>query len=328
VSFRQRFKEAVAALPGVDTVAYAMGAPFGDERVNIGIRVPGDGENEFRRAALNVVGAEYFSVIGLPIVRGRTFTEEEIANAGIPAATRPVVISAATARNLWPDGDPIGQTLLRPAGQDRVITLRVVGVAADAQVSAIGEIAPYYVYEPTSGGQVLLVKSAIDLDATVAGIRAAARTVDPSLAVRVLPLEANIAYLRGLSGTITTLAAGLGGLALALASVGIYGIVSYAVRRRYREMGLRIALGARTRDLFRLLLRQTMRPVVIGAAVGIAAAGFLSSVLSSVLFGVSPVDPVGLGGAALLVLGVAFLAGVLAARPATTADPMTTLRHE
>jgi ABC-type antimicrobial peptide transport system permease subunit len=154
------------------------------------------------------------------------------------------------------------------------------------------------------------------------------RARDPSLAARVLPLEANLAWYRGVSGLVTTLGAGLGVLALVLASVGIYGVVAYSVSRRYREIGIRMALGARALNVLGLILRQTLRPVVVGAVIGIAAAVAASGVLASVLFGVSSTDPVGLVGAALLVLGVALAAGVLAARPATRVDPTATLRHE
>jgi putative ABC transport system permease protein len=103
---------------------------------------------------------------------------------------------------------------------------------------------------------------------------------------------------------------------------------SFAVTARYREIGVRLALGATARNVLTLILRQTMRPVIVGAAIGVVAASAISRILSSVLFGVSPVDPIGLGGAALLVLGVALTAGVMAARPATGADPTVTLRSE
>jgi len=117
-------------------------------------------------------------------------------------------------------------------------------------------------------------------------------------------------------------------LALVLASVGIYGVVAFAVAGRYREIGVRLALGATAWSVLGLVLRQTMRPVVVGAVLGIAGASAISGILSSVLFGVSPADPVGLGGAALLVLGVALAAGVMAARPVTSADPTAALRCE
>jgi len=127
---------------------------------------------------------------------------------------------------------------------------------------------------------------------------------------------------------VTTLFAGLGVLALVLASVGIYGVVSYVVAGRSREIGVRMALGASALVVLVMIVRQTMRPVIGGAAIGVAAASAVSRILSSVLFGVSPADPVGLAGASLLVLGVAMSAGILAARPATRADPTATLRYE
>jgi ABC-type antimicrobial peptide transport system permease subunit len=131
-----------------------------------------------------------------------------------------------------------------------------------------------------------------------------------------------------MSGTVTTLGAGLGILALALAAVGVYAVVSYSVSRRYREIGIRMALGAESYKLMGLILRQTMRPVVIGAVIGLAAGAAMSRILSIVLFGVSPADPIGFGGAALLVVLVALAAGIMAARPATQTELTTALRSE
>ncbi len=317
----RRLGEQVAALPGVTGVAFAMQTPLGEERVGMPIRLPD--ESEARLAEIDRVTPGYFSLLEIPILRGRTFTETEIANAGREGGTRPVVVSASTARNLWGEGDPIGRTLLRGD-----MTLQVVGVAADARLASLRTVDPYYVYEPGGPGGHLLVKSRADFAATAASVREIVQARDPTLAFRVLPLEANVGWWRGLSGIVTTLGAGLGVLALVLASVGIYGVVAYAVSRRYREIGIRVALGAAARDVLGTILLRTMRPVVVGAAVGIAAAVAVTGVLSSVLFGVSPADPVGLGGAVLLVVGVGLGAGVMAARPATRVDPTTTLRHE
>jgi hypothetical protein len=316
---RQRFADEVAALPGVDAVAYATRAPLAGDTARIAIRLPG--ENESRQAEVNDVGPGYFSLLGIPIVRGRTFTDAEITNTRPAAGARPLIVSAATARNLWPGEDPIGRTLL----QDD-ITLQVVGVAADAHVTALGKIDPYYVYGP-GGASALLVRSRVDLGVTASSINAIARALDPALVVRALPLEANVAWWRSVSGIVTTLGMGLGALALALASVGIYGVVAYSVTRRYREIGIRMALGARAHNVLGLVLRRSMRPVVVGALLGLAAAAAVSGILSSVLFGVSPVDPVGLGGSALLVLGVALAASLMAARPPTRAPP-TAIKHK
>ena len=182
-------------------------------------------------------------------------------------------------------------------------------------------------YHPDCVERVLLVKGR-NFAAIASGIRALVRASDPSVAFRVLPLEGNVAWWRGVSGMVTTLGAGLGTLALVLASVGIYGVVSFGVSRRHREIGIRMALGATARNVLGTILRQAMRPVVIGGVIGIVLAIAVSRVLSSVLFGVSPADPLGLGGSALLVICVALAAGMIAARPVTRTDPTATLRYE
>jgi predicted permease len=322
---RRRLMADLEALPGVVAVASADQEPLGDDSAPALFRLPGEDERQSRVGEVIAVSQDYFPVLEVPIVRGRAFTEDEVRNRTAP---RPAILSETTARNLWPGGDPIGRSLVwaRP-GMEAVDTLQVVGVAADAQFNALGQIDPYFVYVPGEGGAVL-VKGRTDVATTVSGIRAAVRAVDPTLLVTVLPLEATLGWSRGISGTVTSLFGGLGVLALVLAAVGIYGVVSYVVAGRYREIGIRLALGATARNVLGMILRQTMRPVVVGAVIGVAAASAVSRVLSSVLFGVSPADPLGLGGAALLVLGVALAAGVMAARPATRADPTATLRHQ
>jgi len=319
---QRRLLENVAAIPGVVEVATVQREPLGDDVGGIRIRLPDQAENESREAEMNVVSAGYFSLVEIPILRGRTFTEAEVSDAQRESGSRPVIVSEATARNFWPGADPIGRALRH--GEN---TLHVVGVAADVQVMTIGHVPPYYVYFPGQGG-LLFFKSRTDLGATMSSVRAAVRALDPGLVVDVLPLESTLGYWRGLSRTVTGIGAGLGILALLLAAVGIYGVVSYSVRKRYREIGIRIALGAGAGIVLRTVLRQTMRPVVIGAVIGAAGATAVSSILSSVLFGVSPADPIALGGGALLVLAVATGAGVIAARPATQADPTTVLRTE
>jgi ABC-type antimicrobial peptide transport system permease subunit len=199
-------------------------------------------------------------------------------------------------------------------------------VSADARVSTLGQIPSDYLYLP--GGEELLIKSRLDYSSLASSVHAIVRSLDPGLVVSVLPLEANLAWWRGLSGTVTTLGAGLSALALVLASIGIYGVVSYSVSRRYREIGIRMALGAGSRGVLGMILRQTMRPVIIGAVFGIAGANLMSGILAGVLFGVSPADPIGIGGAALFVLGLALAAALIAARPAAQADPTTALRYE
>jgi hypothetical protein len=325
----QRLMDDVAALPGVESVAFATQTPLGEARMGTGIHLPGETYEESRAAERDMVTADYFSLLEIPVLRGRTFTPAEIANAYVDGGVRPAIVTETTARNLWGDGDPLGRTLVRQTFADEPgVTLSVVGVIADAQLSVLGRIDPYYVFEPRQPGGELLVRSRSDFDTVAAGLRSIVQARDPSLAFRVLPLEGNLAYFRSLSGIITTLFSALGLLALVLASVGIYGVVAYAVARRYREIGIRMALGAEARNVLGLMLRRTMRPVLVGAVVGIVAAVAVSRALSLVLFGVSPTDPAGLGMSVALVVGVALAAGVIAARPATRTEPTSVLRYE
>jgi predicted permease len=325
--FQRQLLERVSALPGVESAAYALQEPLSSDTSSAPVRLPTSGQDDAPQAVLNTVTPGYFSLVGTPIVSGRNFTDADLANAADVA-----IVSEETARRYWPGQDAIGQTLVMRRFSGDEVALQVIGVARDAQLTWLGQVDPYYLYLPaTTRMQTLLellVKSRADYRTTAAGIEASVRTLDPGLWVRVNPLEANIEWSRNLSRIVTALAASLGALALVLAAVGIYGVVAYFVTRRFREIGIRMALGAKSRNVLGLILRRTMRPVLIGAAVGVGAGAGLSSVLSSVLFGVSPVDPAGLIGAASFVLFVALMAGALASRPATRVDPMVTLRHD
>ncbi|HZI79266.1 MAG TPA: ADOP family duplicated permease, partial [Vicinamibacterales bacterium] len=317
---RNRLMAALRALPAVEAVASSDHKPLGDDMSPVAIRRPGANDGQTRIAELTAVSKDYFSLLELPIVFGRAFTEAEVATRR--PGPRPAIVSVTTARNLWPDRNPIGRTLLTDTPTD---TLRVVGVVADAQLTAVGRIDPYSVYVPGEGA-ALMVKSRGGFAALASGIRGAARTADPTLLVTVLPLEATLGWSRGISATVTSLFGSLGVLALVLAVVGVYGVVAYAVTGRYREIGIRLALGATARGVLAMILRQTMRPVAVGAAIGVVVAAGVSRILSSVLFGISPADVLGLGGAALVVIGAALAAGVMAARPVIHADPTSVLR--
>jgi predicted permease len=323
-AFWQRLLEGIRTLPAAEAAAYAMREPLGDDYGTVPVRLPSEAENQARLAELNWVSAEYFSVVELPLVLGRTFTATEVAEDDATVA----IVSEATARNLWPGADPIGRTLLRRTRSGEDVPVRIVGVVGDAQVSTLGKIDPYFVYLPMRATEKLLVKSRGDYATTAAAIRGVVRALDPGLPAPIYPLAANLDRWQRISGIVTGIAASLGALALALAAVGIFGVVSYFVDRRVREIGIRAAMGARASNVLGLILRRTMRPVGIGAAFGVSGAMAASGVLSSVLFGVSPVDAVGLGSAVLFVLLVAVFAASLASRRAMRLDPMAALRED
>lgn len=322
--FQRQLAERVDALPGVD-VAYAMTTPLYGPSMALMARV--GGQDQWFPLANNVVSPAYFAVTGIPIVRGRAFTEADVTEGG-----RAVIVTESTARRFWPDRDPIGQTIEFPVSNVETVARQVVGIARDTEIERVGEVPSAYAYlPPTANNRArlrLLAKSDLGLAETSRTIRAIAAEIDPALVVRVEALEANLDLWRSVAGLSSTLAAALGFLALVLASVGIYGVVAYAVNRRRREIGIRIALGAKAQSVVALMLKRTMRPVLIGGVIGTATAMGVSQVLSSVLFGVSPVDPVALLGAGFVVAGVAFVAGTLPARRAARIDPSSTLRYE
>jgi predicted permease len=175
----RRFLEEVQAMPGVDGVAYASQTPLGESRSSVRLRLPGQGENEFRFAEIDAVTPSYFAVLELPIVRGRNFTEAESADSRREGGTRTVIVSESTARNFFGDDDPLGRTLL---WEDT--TLEVIGVAADARLGGLGEIDPYYVYVPRYERGEMLVRTQ-DLAATTAGLLALVQARDPGAISRI-----------------------------------------------------------------------------------------------------------------------------------------------
>jgi ABC-type antimicrobial peptide transport system permease subunit len=174
----------------------------------------------------------------------------------------------------------------------------------------------------------MAVRSEAEFARTAEAIRARAAEVDPDLVVNVAPLEENLDFWRSVAGLVTGLSGALGALALVLASIGVYGVVSYAVSRRVREVGIRMVLGATAGEVRGMVLRQSLRPVAVGALVGMVTAAGVSRVLESVLFGVSAWDWSAFVGAPVVLMAVAMLASWVPARRAMRVDPMVTLRYE
>ncbi|HYT68211.1 MAG TPA: ABC transporter permease [Vicinamibacterales bacterium] len=325
VAFQHELLERLGALPGVEAIARAGKAPLSPGRRQTMCRLPG--QQQWQEIDVNPVSPGYFSLIGIPIVRGRTFTTTELLDSPVTA-----IVTEATARRFWPGQEPIGRALVMAVAENKERSVEIVGVAKDAQVTGIADAESSYVYLPAGPtvehGLQLLVQNRTDFAALAAGVRTVARELDPGVVVRVNRLEENLDFWRTVSRLIAALSGSLSLLALALASIGVYGVVSYVVSRRRREVGIRMALGASARDVQHLIIRQTLRPVAVGVLIGIAAAAAASRILQAVLFGVSPFDPVAFIGAPLFLLGIAVAATVLPTREALRVDPITTLRYE
>src|SRR6184192_3299828 len=320
-AFVQGLRERIAALPGVFEVAQAECAPLSHDWSADEFTVPG--RTDKTGIEYNHVSPEYFSVVGIPIVRGRGFTQAEARNDATV-----IIVTESTAQRLWPGQDPLGKTLRAGNGYEAT----VIGVARDAQVSHLGQLNDPYLYYSAGPRDNLrtyvLLRFAGGYPTIAKGIRQAVHALDADVPVDINTVDDYLEVWRIPSRIVAALSTGLSGLALLLGSIGIYGMVSYGVSRCVREIGIRMALGADGADVMNLVLRQAMRPVLIGALVGMIACAVVSQVLSSMLFGVSAHDAIAFISAPLILLVVALGGSYIPARRAMRVDPMVALRYE
>lgn len=323
--FHAQLMARVSSLPNVDVAARSTVTPLSMNTWGTAIKLPGRSDDILIN--FNAITPQYFSLYGIPLVRGRNFTEvEERLNSKV------AIVMESTARKLWPGQDPLGKQFDLQNGPKSSELFEVVGVARDSRTSSLSSVDPYFFYFPLAKdhqlASSLIMHSNGSFATTEMEIMAAVRAIDPAVMVHVKSMEQNVEMYRTPGRLATALSAILGAFALFLASIGIYGVVSYAVSRRVREIGIRMTLGADRREVMSLVLRGAMRPVLIGILLGIAASAGVSSVLTSVLYGISPIDPVAFGGVSLFLAAVALLASYLPARKATRVDPMVALRYE
>jgi hypothetical protein len=266
------------------------------------------------------VSRGFFASVGIPIVRGRDFAPTEMDG-------NFMIVSEAAARTLWPGVDPIGQRV----HSNRDYT--VVGVARDAQVSELGQDHEPFLYMAATDGDALdigtvIVRSTAPQATVAAALRTGALGMDRDLHLKIAPLRDNMHVYLQASQFLAGIAGTLAALALLLASLGVYGTVTFMVARRTREIGIRMALGASAGSVVRFMTAQTMRVVLIAAGIGLVICLGVTRVLERVLFGVSPLDATAFLGVPAFLFGVALLASYIPARRAARVDPLIALRAE
>jgi macrolide transport system ATP-binding/permease protein len=336
--YYQTMLERISALPGVESVSLSNRAPLDISTPTLGAQIEGHfpppGKENIPLSFYRITPG-YFQTMKISLVKGRDLTARD--NERSP---RVAIINETLARQFWPTEEVIGKRFRVAAQSVRIAgeintegEVEIIGVAKDSKYRTLGEDPTPLVYLPFwqnyNDGMALLVRSAgapkqmirtvqgelLLLDKQPQGFFA--RTMHEHMAVVLAPGKI-AATLFGLSGL----------LALLLASIGLYGVISYSVRQRIQEMGIRMALGARPSDIFKMVVGQGLRIALVGIAVGLAAALALTRFLSSLLFAVSATDPVTFGAASLLLVVVALLACYLPARRATKVDPLVALRYE
>jgi predicted permease len=316
------------AVPGVRDVAFAELAPLSGS--NMETQVAPDGmtivdRNAAPKTYFNVVGGSYFSTLGIRMVRGRDFGV-----GGAASSNAVVVVNETAAGRWWPGADPIGKRL-RWGGPDGA-PLEVIGVARDAKYNSYGEDPTSFVYLPLSQQYRSQMIAHVRVSGGLALARSliqAVRSADPSLAAPALePLSGAIALALLPARLGAGLAAAFGAVALLLAASGIYGVISYMVAGRAREIGIRSALGAPRSAIVGLVVRDGLRSVVIGVGIGLGLAIAVAAVLSRALYGVAATSPAMLLGAPGTLLSIALVACWIPARRAANVDPTVAMRSE
>jgi predicted permease len=317
----------VRALPGVQGAALAVMLPLGGGGLGLGgISVAGREAPDPRRGwdvDWNVVTPGYFATLGIPLVRGRDFSTVDRTGGGDVA-----ILNEAFAAALYPGEDPVGRTL---TNDDRTIT--VIGVARNAKYRTLGEAQRNFIYVPLGqrylGRTNVLIKMSPAAMAPGAAVRRIVAGVDPALPIlreQALSEQAAVALLPQRIALFVS--GGLGVVALLLALLGIYGVTAYAVARRTREIGVRVALGAQRSDVIALVLRQGLVLAGWGVMLGALAAFGVTRLLGGLLYGVPPTDALALGAAAALLALTALGASWIPARRAARLDPVIALRSE
>jgi putative ABC transport system permease protein len=332
-AFSNESIQRIQAEPGMQDSALVVPLPIATDSVNFAFTIPDHPalRRGVPREAHYAAGSPgYFHVMEIPLLRGRFFGPQDA-----PSTPRVAVISQAFARRYFPNQDPLGQRLVFGFPLNDVVARQIVGIVGDVRDVSLSQEPGPMMYVPFAQapfwGEIVVVRSSLSTAAVAGAIRRVVHDIDKNLPVTdiaslpdAMDSQASVAQPR----FRTLLLALFGTLALVLAAVGIFGVMSYSVSRRTHEIGIRMALGASRTGVIRLLLAEAAGLVFAGLVVGIPAALMLTRFLAGLLYGVKPTDPLTFIGVSLILIAVALVACYIPARRAAKVDPMVALRYE
>jgi len=334
---QSRFYEDLAAhlkfIPGVESASNVIPLPLSGDRFGISFQI--DGRPVARKDAPSAdffsVGVDYFRTMGIPIVKGRDFNGRD------QHKTTPVIIvTESFARKFFPGEDPLGRRIqpgLNTFDNEHSTMREIIGVVGDIRNRSLNmEPTPAYYVPQTQtpfDQMTVVVKTTNDPRSVVAAVTKAVGALDRDLPVfGVKTMDQYLAASVAAPRFNTTLLSIFAAVALVLTIVGLYGVMSYAVAQRTNEIGIRMALGAQTRDVMRLVVKQGVKLVALGLALGLVGSFALMKLLTALLFGVTKHDPLTFAAVSVLLSAVALLACYIPARRATRIDPLIALRYE
>ena len=323
--FFARLTERLKAVPMIEEVSLAEMVPLGFGSSDRGISIPDyePGPNEFMSIHYNIVSPGYFEAMGISMVQGRGFTAEDDSN-----TTAALVVNQRFVDAYWPGQNPIGK-IVATAGEDR----EVIGVVPTGKYVRLGEEPTAFMYlaqrQVWRSGMTVHIRTAGDPNAVVSLLRDEVAALDPNMPLGNIRSATNHLGISLMPARLAGGALGVFGvLGLILASVGVYGVMSYSVSRRTREIGIRMAVGSGGGEVVRLLMRQGMALVVVGVGIGMVGAFGAAGVIRGMLYGEGGLDPITFIGVPVVLIAVAMLAIWVPARRASSVDPVVVLRQE
>lgn len=320
----------VREISGVRDVAIASRALMRGSGVKMTVEPMGQraSTQDFLDTSINWVSPEYFSTLGMHTIAGRDFTA---ADAQRPGSPLPVIVNQAFATRFFPNQEPVGKLFGSAGSSPAKGSFEIVGVASDAKYRSLREpMTPtfYQSWKPDGDAFQLIVRASGRPEAMIQPVRRALASIDPALPfTEINTMSEEIDASTAAERTTATLASIFAMVAAGLAGVGIYGLLAYTVAQRRREIGIRVAIGARPAHIGRMIGAQSVAMAVAGVVLGLAAAAFAGPWIRSLLYGVAPADPVSLAGAAIFVLLTALVAAAIPASQAVRIDPASALRE-